>query len=215
MVTPKVIITIAPTGGMATKQQNPNLPTQPGEIAESVYRSYNEGASICALHARRPDDQATCNPEVYGKMNSLIREKCDIIINNSTGGGVDGVPYVQFIAPGVLVATAMQTGVFDASYPVLGSIKWGRQFHAMLATPIRVGDIVAGNLVAILLRSLLSAVVFLAVATPLWHGVDLTRMLTLDAVDGSTALVHVAYLVVLAVLGWLWAGRRLTKRMVG
>jgi 3-keto-5-aminohexanoate cleavage enzyme len=90
MVTPKVIITIAPTGGMATKQQNPNLPTQPGEIAESVYRSYNEGASICALHARRPDDQATCNPEVYGKMNSLIREKCDIIINNSTGGGVDG-----------------------------------------------------------------------------------------------------------------------------
>ena len=30
MQTPKVIVTIAPTGGMASKQQNPNLPTQPG-----------------------------------------------------------------------------------------------------------------------------------------------------------------------------------------
>lgn len=54
----------------------------------------------------------------------------------------------------------------------------------------------------------------LAKATPLWHGVDLTRMLTLDRVDGSTAAVHVAYLVVLAVLGWFWAVHRLTRRMV-
>ncbi|HEY4774233.1 MAG TPA: 3-keto-5-aminohexanoate cleavage protein [Xanthobacteraceae bacterium] len=90
MVTPKVIVTVAPTGGMATKKQNPDLPTQPEEIAASVYRSYNEGASIVAVHARRPDDQATCDAQVYGRINSLIREKCDIIINNSTGGGVDG-----------------------------------------------------------------------------------------------------------------------------
>ena len=46
------------------------------------------------------------------------------------------------------------------------------------------------------------------------HGVDLTRMLTLDTVDGGKVLVHVAYLAVLAVLGWFWAVRRLTKRMV-
>jgi lipooligosaccharide transport system permease protein len=54
----------------------------------------------------------------------------------------------------------------------------------------------------------------LAKATPLWHGVDLTRMLTLDRLDWSTAAVHVVYLVVLAVLGWFWAVRRLTRRMV-
>lgn len=53
----------------------------------------------------------------------------------------------------------------------------------------------------------------LAKATPLWHGVDLTRMLSLDTVDVGTALVHVAYLAVLAAAGWLWAIRRLTKRM--
>ncbi|MCP1574940.1 3-keto-5-aminohexanoate cleavage protein [Herbaspirillum rubrisubalbicans] len=86
----KVIVTIAPTGGMAFKSQNPNLPTQPAEIADDVYRCYNAGASVVALHARRPDDQATCNPAIYRDMNQRIRDKCDIIINNSTGGGVHG-----------------------------------------------------------------------------------------------------------------------------
>jgi len=39
-------------GGMASKDSNPNLPTQPEEIAESVYRSFKVGACIAALHAR-------------------------------------------------------------------------------------------------------------------------------------------------------------------
>jgi 3-keto-5-aminohexanoate cleavage enzyme len=86
----KVIVTIAPTGGMAHKSQNPHLPTQPQEIADDVLRCYNAGASVVALHARRPDDGATCNPAVYRDMNERIRSRCDIIINNSTGGGVHG-----------------------------------------------------------------------------------------------------------------------------
>jgi 3-keto-5-aminohexanoate cleavage enzyme len=99
-MTQKVIVTVAPTGGMATKQQNPNLPTQPDEIARTVYNCYNEGASVCALHARRPDDQATCDPAVYGAMNRMLRDKCDIVINNSTGGGVDG-DMTRTLRPGI------------------------------------------------------------------------------------------------------------------
>ncbi|PJX25938.1 3-keto-5-aminohexanoate cleavage protein [Advenella sp. S44] len=90
MSTPKVIVTIAPTGGMAYKSQNPNLPTQPQEIADDVYDCYNAGASIVALHARNPDDGATCNPDIYYDINNRIRAKCDIILNNSTGGGIHG-----------------------------------------------------------------------------------------------------------------------------
>lgn len=87
----KVIVTIAPTGGMANKKQNPHLPTQPQEIADDVVRCFNVGASVAALHARRAsDDEATCDPAVYGRMNELIRSKCDIVLNNSTGGGVNG-----------------------------------------------------------------------------------------------------------------------------
>lgn len=90
MSNPKVIVTIAPTGGMASKAQNPHLPTQPQEIAEDVYRCFNEGASVVAVHARRPDDEATCDPAIYTAINRLIRAKCDIVLNNSTGGGING-----------------------------------------------------------------------------------------------------------------------------
>jgi uncharacterized protein (DUF849 family) len=90
MAASKIIVTIAPTGGMASKKQNPHLPTQPEEIARDVYDCYNAGASVVALHARRADDGATCDPEIYRDINERVRAKCDIIINNSTGGGVNG-----------------------------------------------------------------------------------------------------------------------------
>jgi uncharacterized protein (DUF849 family) len=87
----KVIVTIAPTGGMAHKSQNPHLPTQPAEIARDVLRCWRAGASVAALHARRADDGATCDAEVYREINTRIRAAgCDIVINNSTGGGVHG-----------------------------------------------------------------------------------------------------------------------------
>lgn len=49
--------------------------------------------------------------------------------------------------------------------------------------------------------------------TPLWHGVDLTRMLVLGHVRPGLALVHLAYLVVLSLVGWWLAVRRLDRRM--
>ena len=90
MTRTKVIVTIAPTGGVAFKQQSRYLPTQPAEIARDAYDSYNAGASVVAIHARRPDDGATCDAAIYRDINERIRSKCDIIINNSTGGGVHG-----------------------------------------------------------------------------------------------------------------------------
>ncbi|WP_077000023.1 3-keto-5-aminohexanoate cleavage protein [Variovorax sp. KK3] len=87
----KVIVTIAPTGGMAHKSQNPHLPTQPAEIATDVVACWKAGASVAAIHARRPDDGATCDAAVYREINQRIRDAgCDIVLNNSTGGGVHG-----------------------------------------------------------------------------------------------------------------------------
>ncbi len=54
---------------------------------------------------------------------------------------------------------------------------------------------------------------WLARLTPLWHGVDLTRTLLLDRVDGPMALVHLTYLVSMTVVGWWFAASRLTKRL--
>ncbi len=86
----KVIVTVAPTGGMATKDQTPHLPVTPEEIADDTLACYEAGASIVAVHARREDGLATCDPEVYTRINRLIRDRCDIILNNSTGGGIHG-----------------------------------------------------------------------------------------------------------------------------
>lgn len=95
----KVILTIAPTGGMADKTVTPHLPTQPQEIADDVVRCWEAGASVVAVHARRPDDGATCNAEIYQDINDRIRSRSDIIINNSTGGGISGDMVKEF-APG-------------------------------------------------------------------------------------------------------------------
>ena len=54
---------------------------------------------------------------------------------------------------------------------------------------------------------------WLARLTPLWHGVDLTRMLVLDDVRLGPATVHLTYLVVLTLVGWVLAVWRLDKRL--
>jgi lipooligosaccharide transport system permease protein len=54
---------------------------------------------------------------------------------------------------------------------------------------------------------------WVARATPLWHGVDLVRMLVLGDVQVGAALVHVGYLVLLSLVGWVLAVWRLGKRL--
>ena len=75
-----------------------------------------------------------------------------------------GVPYLVFIAPGVLAAQAMQTAIGESTFPVMAAVKWQRQYHAMLATPLRVGDLLAGHLAFVALRVAITSAVFLVVA---------------------------------------------------
>ena len=46
----------------------------------------------------------------------------------------------------------MQTAAFESTYPVMGAIKWDRSYHAMLATPLRVVDVLAGHLLFVAFR---------------------------------------------------------------
>jgi lipooligosaccharide transport system permease protein len=74
--------------------------------------------------------------------------------------GVGGVPYAVFIAPGLLTATLMQAGVGEASWPVLSAVQWQRQYHAMVATPLRPVDVLAGHLAMIVTRLAVVGAVF-------------------------------------------------------
>jgi 3-keto-5-aminohexanoate cleavage enzyme len=86
--TEKLIICVCPTGSWLMKDFNPNVPIQPHEIAEEVYRSWNEGASIVHIHARDKEGNATSHPDVFREIDRRIREKgCDIILQHSLSPG--------------------------------------------------------------------------------------------------------------------------------
>lgn len=86
------------------------------------------------------------------------------LVDNGTGpANLAHVSYLAFIAPGLLAATAMQTAAFESTYPVMGSIKWHRTYHAQLATPLRVVDLLAGHLLFVMMRLVISVTVFLGV----------------------------------------------------
>jgi 3-keto-5-aminohexanoate cleavage enzyme len=83
----KVIITCSLTGGVQTKAANPNLPEQPEEIARQAYECFNEGCAIAHIHARDKDGKPTGDVEVFKAIHSAIRAKCNVILQDSTGGG--------------------------------------------------------------------------------------------------------------------------------
>ncbi len=79
---------------------------------------------------------------------------------NRGSGGVGGVPYIDFLAPGLLAATTMQIAASECTYPILGKIQWDHIYDAMLATPLAVRDLLFGEVAWVTLRLLLVASIF-------------------------------------------------------
>jgi lipooligosaccharide transport system permease protein len=83
------------------------------------------------------------------------------LVNN--GANPLGIPYLDFVAPGLLAAVGMQIATIESSFPVRGAIRWNRQYHAMLATPLRIRDLVAGHLMYVATRVAIASALYLAV----------------------------------------------------
>jgi 3-keto-5-aminohexanoate cleavage enzyme len=83
----KVIITVAVNGAFVTKDMNPAVPYTPEEVAKDAYECYSEGASIIHIHGRDAEGKPTGSKDFFAKTFELIRAKCDIITNATTGGG--------------------------------------------------------------------------------------------------------------------------------
>jgi lipooligosaccharide transport system permease protein len=79
------------------------------------------------------------NPVLY---LSALGVGLGTIVNRGHGLGV---PYLDYVAPGILASTAMLVAAFESAYAVMSAIRWTRQFHAMLATPLRIRDVVLGH----------------------------------------------------------------------
>ena len=201
-----------------------------------------------------------------------------------------GVAYLSYLAPGLLASIVLQTGVEEMSWPVYSAIHWKKTYAPMLASPLRVGDIVLGHIGYVTFRMTITAGFFfvtmavfgtlhsawaplalpaalltgLATATPvyaftaavrqenrlpllfrfvvvpltlfsgvffpvdglpavvrplawlspLWHGVELCRAATLGTGAPLWPVLHVGYLAVWAVVGFVLVRTILTRKLV-
>ncbi len=211
-------------------------------------------------------------------------------VNRGGAGALGGVSYLAFLAPGLLAAQAMQTAAFETTYPIMGKIVWDKLYDAMLATPLTVRDLLAGELEWLVVRLTIVCSAFLVVAigfgavrlplgllalpvavltglgfaapimafsatqrqdsafnvifrfgitplfllsgtffpldrlpavvrpiaylTPLYHGVALTRGLTLGSLDPAAAAGHLAALAAFVAVGCVLAGISFRRRLV-
>ena len=82
-----VIITVAITGAVPKKKDNPAVPVTPAEQIESTHEAFEAGASLVHIHVRNPDESPGSDPEMYGRVQEGVRKHCPgMIVQFSTGG---------------------------------------------------------------------------------------------------------------------------------
>ena len=85
----KVIVSCAITGSIHTPSMSDALPITADQIAEAAIGAAEAGAAIVHLHAREPETgRPSQDPELFKKFLPQIRDRCDAIINITTGGGL-------------------------------------------------------------------------------------------------------------------------------
>jgi 3-keto-5-aminohexanoate cleavage enzyme len=82
-----VVITVAITGALPRKKDNPAVPVTPAEQIESTHEAFEAGASLVHIHVRNPDESPSSDPELYGRVQEGVRKHCPgMIVQFSTGG---------------------------------------------------------------------------------------------------------------------------------
>jgi 3-keto-5-aminohexanoate cleavage enzyme len=86
-MTEPVIITVAITGSVPRKKDNPAIPVTPAEQIESTHQAFEAGASLVHVHVRNPDESSSSDPELFAQVQDGIRKHCPgMIVQFSTGG---------------------------------------------------------------------------------------------------------------------------------
>jgi uncharacterized protein (DUF849 family) len=81
------IITVAITGSVPKKKDNPAVPVTVVEQIESTHAAYEAGASLVHVHVLNDDGTTTSDPDKFGRYLEGVRKHCpDIIVQFSTGG---------------------------------------------------------------------------------------------------------------------------------
>jgi lipooligosaccharide transport system permease protein len=76
---------------------------------------------------------------------------------------IDGVPYINFIAPGIIASSSMFAAVYECTYGTYVRMTFQKTFDAILATPVNIDDLVAGELMWGATKSMLYGTIIMIV----------------------------------------------------
>lgn len=106
-------------------------------------------------------------------------------------GEMDGMSYLTFLASGIVASSAMNTASFESMYSAFTRMEQQQTYSSMLATPLEVDDILAGEMLWCATKGLVSGIAILIVAG-LLGGVKL---------EGALAVLPVVFLIGLCFAG--------------
>jgi len=82
-----VVVTVAITGSVPRKKDNPAVPISPAEQIESTHEAYEAGASLVHIHVRNPDESPSSDPALFAQVQEGVTRHCPgMIVQFSTGG---------------------------------------------------------------------------------------------------------------------------------
>src|SRR5262245_53424962 len=87
------------------------------------------------------------------------------LVDRANTALLEGVSFLQFLAPGLLAAACMQTASFESAFPITGKMTWDRNYDAITATPMGIADLVLGELGWMAARLSMVAAAFMVVLT--------------------------------------------------
>jgi uncharacterized protein (DUF849 family) len=89
-MTQPCIISVAITGSLPRKKDNPAVPISANEQVESTHAAYEAGATLVHLHVRNDDESPTSAPERFAQVLDGIRRHCPEIVTQVSTGGRSG-----------------------------------------------------------------------------------------------------------------------------
>jgi len=133
----KAIFTAAITGSIHTPTMSPHLPITPDQIAANAIQAYEAGAAVAHIHVRNPENgQPSPDMELFKKVLTKVKSKCDMILCTTTGGGLGMTPEQRLAVVLTFkpeLASCNMGSMNFALFPLLEKIKdfkfpWEKQY---------------------------------------------------------------------------------------
>lgn len=133
----KAILTAAITGSIHTPTMTPYLPITPDQIADNAIQAYQAGAASVHIHVRNPETgQPSPDLELFKKVLTKVKSKCDVIVCTTTGGGLGMTPEQRVAAVSAFkpeLASFNMGSMNFALFPLLERMKdfkfpWEKQY---------------------------------------------------------------------------------------